>query len=237
MKRLILLVLIMSCVQIQAQDTSELIKHYEAYYKQMKTQGDVQGIINGLTHLNILTPSEARKDTLAYIYMSEGKEALALNTIGIDLKLDDSDIALQVKAVCLKGVGQPEKALVHFEEMFRRSPNAQVAYEMAELNMQTQNFNDAKKHVDYGLANATDDMVKGFYEMQSPYQVPLKAAFLYLDGLITFNENKTANVDAAVDILDEALKLAPNFNMAQVGKNALLQQKQAAAQQAQQPKN
>ena len=237
MKRLILLVLIMSCVQIQAQDTSELIKHYEAYYKQMKTQGDVQGIINGLTHLNILTPSEARKDTLAYIYMSEGKEALALNTIGIDLKLDDSDIALQVKAVCLKGVGQPEKALVHFEEMFRRSPNAQVAYEMAELNMQTQNFNDAKKHVDYGLANATDDMVKGFYEMQSPYQVPLKAAFLYLDGLITFNENKTANADAAIDILDEALKLAPNFNMAQVGKNALLQQKQAAVQQAAQTKN
>ena len=80
-------------------------------------------------------------------------------------------------------------------------------------------------------------MNKAFYETQSPYQVPLKAAFMYLDGLITFNKNKTANVDIAVDILDEALKIAPNFNMAQVGKNALLQQKQAAAAQAQQPQN
>ncbi|MDB4303551.1 hypothetical protein N9934_02005 [Desulfosarcina sp.] len=237
MKRLVILVLIMSCMQIQAQDSSELIKHYEAYYKQMRSQGDVQGIINGLTHLNLLKPSEARKDTLAYIYMSEGKEAQALNTIGIELKLDDSDIALQVKAVCLKGVGQPEKALLQFTEMFRRDPNAPIAYEMAELNMQTQKFTEAKKHVDYGLANSTDEMVKGFYETQAPYQVPLKAAFLYLDGLITFNQNKTVNVDAAIDIFDEALKLAPNFNMAQVGKNALLQQKQAAAQQVQQPKN
>jgi len=227
----------MSCVQIQAQDNSALIKHYEAYSKQMKTQGDIQGIINGLTHLNILNPSEARKDTLAYIYMSEGKEIQALNTIGIDLKVDDSDIALQVKAVCLKGVGQPEKALVHFEEMFRRSPNATIAYEMAELNMQTQNFTEAEKQVDYGLANVTDDMTKAFYETQQPYQVPLKAAFLYLDGLITFNKNKTTNVDAAVDILDEALKLAPNFNMAQIGKNALLQQKQAAAQETTQTQN
>lgn len=237
MKQLVILILAVSSFQINAQDSSELVKHYEAYYKQMREQGDIQGIINGLTHLNILKPSEARKDTLAYIYMSEGKEVQALNTIGIDKKIDDSDIAIQVKAVCLKAVGQPEKALIHFEEMFKRNPNAMIAYELAELNMQIQKFTEAEKHVDYGLANSKDDMNKAFYETQSPYQVPLKAAFMYLDGLITFNKNKTANVDIAVDILDEALKIAPNFNMAQVGKNALLQQKQAAAAQAQQPQN
>lgn len=234
---MLLLISFIGFSQMNAQDNSALIKHYEAYYKQMKAQGDVQGIVNGLTHLNVLSPSEARKDTLAYIYMSEGKEMQALNTIGIDRKIDDSDIALQVKAVCLKSLNQPDKALVHFEEMFKRNPNASIAYELAELNMQMQKFTEAKKHVDYGLANSNDDMVKTFYETQNPYQVPLKAAFLYLDGLITFNKDKIANVDSAVDILDEALKLAPNFNMAQVGKNALLQQKQQAALQAQNPKN
>ena len=35
----------------------------------------------------------------------------------------------------------------------------------------------------------------------------------------------------AVDILDEALKIAPNFNLAQLSKNALLQQKQQPAKQ------
>ena len=40
---------------------------------QMKAQGDTQGIINAMTHLNVLSPSQARKDTLAYMYMSENK--------------------------------------------------------------------------------------------------------------------------------------------------------------------
>lgn len=232
MKRLLILVLLISSFQLSAQSSSELIKHYEAYYKQMKTQGDVQGIISALTHLNILEPSEARKDTLAYIYMSEGKHLQALNTIGIERQVDDSNIAVEVKAVSLKAAKQPKLAIEHFDEMFKRQPNALVAYELAELNLQTENFATATKHVDYGIANSKDDMMKAFYEIQTPYQVSLKAAFIYIKGLIKFNENTTANIDAAVDILDEALKAAPNFNMAQVAKNALLQQKQQQAQAA-----
>ena len=57
MKKLVGLVLVMSSFMMSAQTNSELIKHYEAYYMQMKTQGDVQGIINGMTHLNVLSPS------------------------------------------------------------------------------------------------------------------------------------------------------------------------------------
>ena len=230
MRRLLILVLLISSFQLSAQSASELTNHYEAYYKQMKTQGDVQGIISALTHLNILEPSEARKDTLAYIYMSEGKHLQALNTIGIERQVDDSDIAVEVKAVSLKAAKQPKLAIEHFDEMFKRLPNALVAYELAELNLQTENFAAATIHADYGIANSKDDMVKAFYETQTPYQVPLKASFLYIKGLIKFNENTTANIDAAVDILDEALKSAPNFNMAQVAKNALLQQKQQQAQ-------
>ncbi|WNH08851.1 hypothetical protein [Thalassobellus suaedae] len=97
MKKLLALLLLVGSMQLSAQENTNLLKHYEAYYKQMKTQGDVQGIINAMTHLNVLEPSEARKDTLAYIYMSEGKYSQALNTIGVERKLDDSDIAIEVK--------------------------------------------------------------------------------------------------------------------------------------------
>ena len=55
----------------------------------MRTQGDVQGVINALTHLNILSPNQARKDTLAVLYMNEGKHIQALNTIGIDKNEND----------------------------------------------------------------------------------------------------------------------------------------------------
>ena len=237
MKQFLALVILVSSFQISAQENTALLKHFEAYYKQMQVQGDMQGIINGMTHLNILAPSEARKDTLAYIYMSEGNYVQALNTIGFDRKVDDSDIAVEVKAVSLKAVKQPKLAIGHFEEMFKREPNAVVAYELAELNLQTQQLDEASKHIAYGLANSKDDMKKAFYETQTPYEVPLKAAFMYLNALSVYNKDRKANLDAAVDILDATLKTAPNFNLIQLTKTELLRQKQAQQAQAGQPKN
>lgn len=237
MKKLLVLALLISSLQISAQVNTDLVKHFEAYYQQMKLQGDVQGIINGMTHLNLLVPSEARKDTLAYLYMSEGKYVQALNTIGYERKVDDSDIAVEVKAVSLKSVKQLELAIGHFEEMFKRKPNPMVAYELAELNMQTQKLEEATKHITYGLANSKDDMKKAFYETQTPYEVPLKSAFMYLNALNTYNKDREGNIDAAVDILDATLKTAPNFNLIQISKNELLRQKQALQAKAAQPKN
>lgn len=227
MKKIIVLVVLVSGFMLNAQQgSSELMQHYEAYYKQMKTQGDVQGIINAMTHLNVLSPSQARKDTLAYIYMSEGKSAQALNTIGYKKSETDSDIALQVKAYSLKSVKQPGLAIAFFEEIFKRNPNALIAYELAELSLQMKKLGEAERHIIYGLANSKDDMKKAFYESQAPYEVSLKVAFMYLNGLNVYNKDTKANIDAAVDILDEALKVAPNFGMVQLTKTELLRQKQ-----------
>ena len=176
-------ILFLLSIGVFAQNNSEFVKHFEDYYKQMKSQGDVQGIINGLTHLNILSPSQARKDTLAYIYMSEGKHLQALNTIGIEPNASDSNIAVEVKAISLKAVNQPDRALAHFEELFKRNNNPLVAYELAELNIQLKKIPEANKHITYGLANAKDDMNRAFYETQQPYQVPLKTAFMYLKAI------------------------------------------------------
>ena len=236
MKRLLVLVLLVNGFQLSAQSNSELLKHFEAYYKQMQLQGDTQGVINGMTHLNILQPSQARKDTLAYIYMTEGRNIEALNTIGIDKLTTDSDIAVQVKAVCLKAVRQPKRALEHFEELFKRNPQPLIAYELAELNLQVQNNSEAEKFVAYGLENSKDDMMKAFYEKQQPYEVPLKSAFMYLNALTVYNKDVKVNIDAAVDILDAALKASPNFNMIQITKNELLRQKQILQAQESQSK-
>jgi len=237
MKRIIVLLLIVLSFNTNAQDNSELLKHYEAYYKQMKKQGDIQGIISSLTHLNVIAPSDERLDTLAYLYMSEGKYTQALNTIGVEKVVNDSDIAIEVKALSLKRVRQPKMAIGFFEEMFKRNPNPLVAYELADLNLQTNNTEEAEKHINYGLANSKDDMKKAFYETQTPYEVPLKTAFMYLNSLVTYNKDKTGNIDAAVDILDSALKEAPNFNLIQITKNELLRQKQALQAKAAQTKN
>lgn len=236
MKKLFGLVLLTVSFMMDAQTNSELLKHYEAYYKEMKAQGDTQGIINAMTHLNVLSPSVERKDTLAYIYMRGNQYMQALNTIGIKQNTTDSDIAVEVKALSLKAVKQLELAIEHFEEMFKRHPNALIAYELADLNVQIQNLPEADKHIAYGLANSKADDKKAFYETQTPYEVPLKAAFMYLNALTTYSKDQKANIDAVLDILDATLKEAPNFRLIQITKTEMLRQKQVQ-QEAEKPKN
>lgn len=221
MKNLLKLITLVFAMQLSAQSNDVLLKHYEAYYAQMKTQGDVQGVVNALTHLNILEPSQARQDTLAVLYMNEGKHIQALNTIGVERNENDSDMAVEVKAVSLQAVNQPKRSLEQYEILFKRAPNALIAYEMADLKIQLDDMVGANLNITYGIANSKDGIMRTFYEGQNPYQVQMKAAFLYLKALASYKENPDANVDSAIALLDEALVMEPNFNMAIISKNAL----------------
>ena len=207
------------------QSNTSLLDHYKEYYNQMRIQGDVQGVINALTHLNILSPNQARKDTLAVLYMNEGKHIQALNTIGIDKNENDSDMAVEVKAMSLQVLNQIERSVEHYEELYRRKPSPVVAYELADMKIQLDDLLGATKHITFGIANSKSDVMRTFYESQNQYQVPMKAAFMYLKGLVRFKENKSLNIDSAIEIMDEALAIAPNFNLALISKDALLSQK------------
>lgn len=204
-----------------AQGNAELKAHYEAYYKQMKNQGDVQGVINAMTHLDILTPSQARRDTLAYLYVSEGKYVQALNTIGIEKNASASDLNVEVKAISFKNLNDIKRALEQYNVLFDRSPNPSLAYEIADLMMQNNEDAGAKAKIEYGLKNVTDDMKRAFYEMQRPYETSLKAALIYLKALNLFKENQATNLDAALKLVNDALAIDPNFNMAKRTREAL----------------
>jgi len=221
MKKIIFLFVLTVSFSVSAQTNAELVKHFEAYYQQMKNQGDVQGVINAMTHLIVLSPSQARKDTLAFVYASNGKNIQAINTIGFESNPTDSDINVEVKAIALKALNQPEKALVQYEVLFKRKPNAYMAYEIADLKLLTNDFAGAKKNIEYGLANAKDDMKRTFYETQTPYQASLKAGFIYQKALVIFNEDKKVNLEASIKLMNDALAIDSNFNLARISREAL----------------
>ena len=135
--------------------------------------------------------------------MNEGKHVQALNTIGIDRNENDSDMAVEVKAISLQVLNQIERSVEHYEELYKRKPNPLVAYELADLKIQLDDLLGATKHITFGVANSKSDIMRTYYESQSQYQVPMKAAFIYLKGLVRFKENKTLNIDAAIEIMDE----------------------------------
>ena len=225
MRNLYILLLFFTASLAYGQNDNSLLDHYKKYYEQMKSQGDIQGVINGLTHLNVLEPSQARADTLAVLYMNEGRHVQALNTIGIESNENDSDMAVEVKAISLQFLNQLDRSLVHYEELFKRKPNPLIAYELADIKIQMDDLMGATKNITFGIANSNSDIMRTYYETQGQYNVPMKAAFIYLKGLVKFKENKEDNIDAAIAIMDEALAIAPNFNLAKISKDALNAQK------------
>ena len=221
MKRFFLVIILLGGLTTQAQNKSELLTHYEAFYNEMRLQGDVNGVINALTHLNVLAPTVERRDTLAFVYVNNNQHMQALNTLRtIEKNEADSDLAVQVKAVSLKALNQPKRAIEHFEIMFDRNPNAYLAYELADLKIQVGDTEGASTLIDFGIENAQDDMKYAFYERQQPYEVPLKAALIHLKGLAQYNMDHN-NIDMALATIEEALKIDPNFNLASLSKQAL----------------
>lgn len=224
MKRVILLLLFSMSLSVNAQTEESLLNHYKAYYTQMRLQGDVNGVISALTHLNIIAPEKARQDTLAYVYMNNNQHLQALNTVGIERNESDSDLAVQVKAISLKALNQPKRALEQFQLLFGRSPNPYLAYEIADLKIQVGDNAGAVADIDYGIANTTDEMKYAFYERQQPYEVSLKGAFTHLKGLVQYNTDKD-NINEAIATIDQALEMDPNFNLASLSKQALQSRK------------
>ena len=225
MKNIITILALLISISAFSQSNQELLSHYQKYYKQMQSQSDIQGVINALTHLNILSPNQARTDTLATLYMNEGRHVEALNTIGIEKNEADSDLAVQVKAFSLKAINDIEQSLIHYEELFKRKPNPFIAYELAEMKIRKGDLLGATRNITFGIANSNGDIVRNYYETQQPYSVPMKAAFIYLKGLVKINEDRENNIDETIGIMEEALAIAPSFNMAKISIDALTAQK------------
>tara|TARA_B100001173_G_scaffold86350_1_gene74031 strand:+ start:55 stop:747 length:693 start_codon:yes stop_codon:yes gene_type:complete len=230
MKNIITTLALLISISAFSQSNQELLSHYQKYYKQMQSQSDIQGVINALTHLNILSPNQARTDTLATLYMNEGRHVEALNTIGIEKNEADSDLAVQVKAFSLKAINDIDQSLIHYEELFKRKPNPFIAYELAEMKIRKGDLLGATRNITFGIANSNGDIVRNYYETQQPYSVPMKAAFIYLKGLVKINEDRENNIDETIGIMQEALAVAPNFNMAKISIDALTAQKNTKAE-------
>lgn len=215
------------------QNDNSLLDHYKKYYEQMKSQGDVQGVINALTHLNVLEPNQLRADTLALYYMNDGGFVQALNTIGPVANESDTEMAIQIKATSLDKLGYYKEALVHYEKLFKIRPNPITAYSLAELKITLDDLLGARSNITFGIEKSNNsEFVKTYFDPQSGrnYQVSLRAAFLYLKGLLNFKEDEDNNIDSAIEILDEALAIAPNFVEAIMTKNGLNTMKQQPIQ-------
>lgn len=220
---------IITITTIQAQKnrkgaTTETVlkNHYQKYYKMMLEYNDLNGAIEGLSHLVALEPTEAKKDTLAFMYLQANKPAQAIKVVGNST----SDLALKTKAVGFKNLNNPKKAIENYEALIQKNNNVLDAYELAQLQFSIQRFGEAKATINYGLQNSKDEKVRIFLKGNNYIETPIKAAYLNILGLIEFNLDRE-HTDKAVAIFDEALKIDPEFVLALENKKEILAKNEA----------
>lgn len=204
-----------------ANTETALTNHYQKYYKMMLNNNDLDGAISGLSHLIVLAPTEAKKDTLAFLYLQANKPMQALKVVGES----SSELALKTKAISFKNINNPKKAIENYEALIQINNSVLDAYELAQLQFSIQRFGEAKATINYGLQNSKDEKVRIFVKGNNYIETPIKAAFLNVLGLIEYNLDK-GNTDKVIAIFDEALKLDPEFILAIENKKGVLAQKE-----------
>ncbi|NQY27898.1 MAG: hypothetical protein HRT69_00330 [Flavobacteriaceae bacterium] len=198
-----------------------LTNHYQKYYKMMLENNDLDGAIEGLSHLIVLAPSQTKKDTLGYMYLQANKPMQAIKVVGNST----SNLALKTKAIGFKNLNNPKKAIENYEALIQKNNSVLDAYELAQLQFSIQRFGEARATINYGLQNSKDEKVRIFIKGNSYLETPIKAAFLNILGLIEYNLDKS-NIDKALAIFDESLKIDPQFVLALENKKGLLAQKE-----------
>jgi len=154
------------------------------------------------------------KDSLAYLYFNRRSYLSCFLATEDALKNSPKNVELlEMSAISVESLGAYDKAITSFEKLVSITNNNFHAYKLAALNFQVSKFDEAYTAIkkadalpDNGKESITFPINKNYNQ-----PVPLKAAIIYLKGMIEQNLND--KVAAKASFL-KAIQLFPEFILA-----------------------
>ena len=161
------------------------------------------------------------KDSLAVLYY-RANSFVSAHLVAKELLVSKPQDAtlLEINAVSLRALGASKEAIEGFEKLLAVSKNRFHAYELAQLQFGLARMAEAMVTLNQAMANteALETKVVFNIDKERQQEVPLNAAMINLKGIIAF---EMKDEKAALEAFNEALKIMPEFALAQQNKLAL----------------
>lgn len=177
---------------------------------------DLQVAKAALFEMLALKPeNKSLKDSLAFIYINLGQAPQAILLAREILETDpNNQPILEVKALAEQSLGMSKEALTTYETLFPKSKNVYHLYQIATLQYELKRMAECNTTVDQILG--TSEVEKKEVTMPTTVRgqqqnVSLKAAALNIKGVLAMDLNENAFAKA---MLEEALKISPEFALA-----------------------
>lgn len=225
-KYILILFAVLAISATQAQDAFNV--QLEVYKTSLKYY-DLQSAITSLyTAMAIKPERKDLKDSLALIYFS-GERYFQANIIAEEILKDNPKRLdmLEMAAISKQSLGASKEALADYENLYKQKPDLYSLYQIATLQYQLKRYGESVISCDQIITNAESEKLEASIAMKGGSQkVPLRAAAFNVKGIIAMDLNQP---EVAKLQFETALKLFPDFALAQGNLAALAQNKQAAA--------
>ncbi len=225
MKKVIFVFLVLgfSTLWSQKMTKDKMIELEKKILKEAASYNDIGAYKTALFHLIALEGEHSTyKDTLAELYFRTGEYISLLPLIDELLSTQpENKRYLEMQATAYEKLGDQKKAIASLEKLFELMPgNAAVGYRLAWNQYLLKRIEEAYTTlISFKDQKFPADLVVRFPTTNNQFeQVPLKAAYYNLLGLVTYDLH---NLDLAMKYFDEALKVYPDFSGAKQNKEAV----------------
>ena len=208
--------------QIQKKEIDQSTDLDEKIYSKAVMYGDIMVAKNALYSLMAKYPDRYNYlDSLVRLYFTTGNYAqVVLSGRDFLLKSPENMMTMEMIAISENSLERYKEALADYEKLYAKSKNLFHAYQIAVINYTLKRFEEAKVVQDEIINNpkAGKDSIQIIMNEKEAQYVVFKAAAYNLKGA-TLKEQRL--FDEAKASFAEALKISPNFRLAQNNLNLL----------------
>ena len=194
---------------------TQLYKHYQMKYVFGNKYNDGEVSKDALYSMIAMDPNDdSLKMNLCYYYFDQNQFASSL-FVSLDLisRHPNHTDALRINALSYENMGVRDKAIDAYESLYLNTNEIGVLYQLSLLQFELERFNECKTNLDILIKDPQSKALKlNFAKNETEQQeITLAAAAYNVKGMI---EKKLGNKAEAIQYLEKALELDPEFTLA-----------------------